>query len=408
MDDEYLDVERLPEKGSIYAKVDQLQSVQDYPPFGNCMRLIGVTPASFEGRWFNDSCWTFLVDLGWRDIANPDIGWRMSLRSGLCGFDLIDWEAELPNEWIRIEYSLTPEPTGSYAYALFADQEPQYLSIHKVESFDGPVVAPLASAPQEFAATSRSQIGATLTAFHVGQGMCSLMTDGTTGYLIDAGAGTPVRRADYRKGKILNELSGAFHASGASSAIISHPDSDHWRLLDWDRSLLRAVQAVYLPDGVPALAFRSPAVKPKVVPMKDATFNLQGGSLRIFRSEPCKPDRNGECLVAAAVIDGRMALLPGDYVYNRMLNDRRPDRVIQCLASRDLDAVVVPHHGDSESALAVVSPLRPDRSIAFFSAGTHSGYKHPTLVSLDNHQRRGFAIVDRHWMRDIKGRRLLP
>lgn len=44
-----------------------------------------------------------------------------------------------------------------------------------------------------------------LNAYTVGQGMCSLLHNGDVGYLLDAGAGTPVTRKNYLDKTISNE-----------------------------------------------------------------------------------------------------------------------------------------------------------------------------------------------------------
>lgn len=56
-------------------------------------------------------------------------------------------------------------------------------------------VVPAASSPQSF--TTAEGVPFQLTAFHVGQGMCSVLHGPSSGYVLDAGAGTPVRRKDY-------------------------------------------------------------------------------------------------------------------------------------------------------------------------------------------------------------------
>jgi len=241
------------------------------------------------------------------------------------------------------------------------------------------------------------------------------MSGRNVGYLFDAGAGTPVNRANYRAGAhasgspLINQLRPEALALSSLSAIVSHPDGDHWRLLEWDSSILNAVKTVYLPHGQPALVFSAPNVKAKVKGLIDASFVLSPKSrLDVFRSAPSRSDRNGECLVACAHIDGRTALLSGDYVYDRMANDKREDEAISLLATASFDAVVVPHHGDEASAAVLPWPAQASASIAFFSAGTHAGYGHPTNASLTAHDGKGFAVVDNHWCKDVLSLQLLP
>jgi beta-lactamase superfamily II metal-dependent hydrolase len=118
-----------------------------------------------------------------------------------------------------------------------------------------------------------------------------------------------------------------------------------------------------------------------------------------------KSDKNGECLVAVCETRGKRALLPGDYCYERMSIDTSGG--MQPLLTAPYDAVVVPHHGDKASAHEIVSPVS-DNSIAFFSAGDHSYYKHPTVASLARHKSKGFLVVNKHEMADIRSQQLLP
>ena len=245
--------------------------------------------------------------------------------------------------------------------------------------------------------------------------MCSLLQEvgGTVGYLLDAGAGTPVFRSEYQSGMhangnaFVNELMTSQRVTGLSSlwAVLSHPDSDHWRLLDWDTTLLSAAQRVFLPSGAPALAFSSPRVKPKVLGSGSVThhFNVRN-SLAVHRSQPVKSDRNGECLVSVVRCDRKVALLSGDYVYDRMTVDGDP--AIAAAAAGSLDGVVVPHHGDAASAHSVPSPATTGISPAFFSAGLHAGYGHPTTASINAHA--NFAVVNHHTKDDVKEHPLIP
>ena len=93
-------------------------------------------------------------------------------------------------------------------------------------------------------------------------------------------------------------------------------------------------------------------------------------------------------------------MFPGDYVYSRMASDSNPD--IVALSSSTLDAVMVPHHGDAASASVSVVPALPLSTYAFFSAGTHSGYKHPTTASLGAHATAKFDNIDHHTWSDIR------
>jgi beta-lactamase superfamily II metal-dependent hydrolase len=401
--------------GSFKAQVDKVIAVQDYSPLRRCVRLIGISDKSFSNKLFNTDggCQTYVIDLSWTDLLPrlllyPRTWMSFSLRKNLLEM----LEDAPPGIWLDIRFTKEIEETGSYAYEAFADSEPTYLSIKSVRFIVGPTVEPIALGTAKPAPASIGVAAARLTAFHVGQGMCSLMEDGRDGYLLDAGAGTPVRRPIYRAG--VKSGGGSFRndllpliGSLSLNAIVSHPDSDHWRLLDWDITILSKLTSVYLPAGQPALAFSSPAIKKKVIGIGDTSFSFSGGdSLEVRRSQPNVSDKNGECLVCVAYCGGKMALMPGDYVYDRMAVDFNTN--IQAMMIGFFDAVVVPHHGDHASASAIVAPKNPNLSVAFFSAGTRSGYGHPTAASLNAHRARNFDVVDNHRCDDIIARQLLP
>lgn len=397
------------------AQVDVGQALQDYAPFSDCIRLVGVSGQSFDHREFNSDpgCATYFIDLAIADFAQRTLPSPppTDLHALLDAFKQDRFDL-----WLSISFAISRAATRSYAYETFTGEAPTYLDIQSIALVSGPTVSPptISSLPAPPGAPSASQWE--LTAFHVGQGMCSLLQEvgGAVGYLLDAGAGTPVIRSEYQSGvhstglPFKNELMTPRRVTGLTSlwAILSHPDSDHWRLLDWDTSLLNAVMGVFLPSGAPTLAFSSPRVKPKVSGSGSVhhAFNA-GNSLAVHRSQPVKSDRNGECLVSVVRCDWETALLSGDYVYDRMVVDAEP--AISAAASGTLDGVVVPHHGDSASAKSLPSPASPGVSPAFFSAGIHAGYAHPTAVSLTAHKNANFDVVNQH-TNDIEEYPLIP
>ncbi|MDG6396894.1 hypothetical protein RYA05_27825 [Pseudomonas syringae pv. actinidiae] len=74
--------------------------------------------------------------------------------------------------------------------------------------------------------------------------------------------------------------------------------------------------------------------------------------------------------------------------------------LISGLANTSYTAIIVPHHGDSASSRGVFA-ARNSQSIAFFSAGTHKGYNHPTAASLGAHRRGGFEEVSDKYQPNI-------
>lgn len=408
----------VPE-GQLFAQLESLWAVKDYPPYRNCVRLIGVDRSAFENSSYNSSwgCRTFVIDIDWRDIGviGLPLVWAMYGKRRGQGPHLTDLEDALPRDrWFKVEYELVHDFSSSYAYPAFQAADPSFIRVRDISPVEGAKVAPIAAAGSVAPLPAiAEQAQCSLTAFHVGQGMCSVFHGSHAGYILDAGAGTPVRRKQYLAGlhddgkPFVNELGPLVAELANAAAIVSHPDSDHWRLLDWDASVLAKVQNVFLPAGEPALAFSAPAVKPKVVGVEDHVFHLNSRNwLDVRRSKPTASDKNGECLVTAVYCEGRRGLLPGDYVYERMAGDG--NRAIVSMALDRFDAVVVPHHGDEASAAQVVAPRHPLQSKAFFSAGTHTGYGHPTPVSVASHRRRDFVVIDDHLCRDVLGKRLLP
>ena len=406
----------LPQEGrAFFAQIDALWAVKDYPPIRNCVRLIGVEPHSFSRELFNseDGCRTFIVDLDWRDAFGLWHWYPLRWGWGPCSSD--PDAVDLDNIWLRIEYEPSDQIENSYAYPAFEGADPTYIRPTRIEVVEGgPSVRPIAHAakpPSSYATDERTLFQ--LTAFHVGQGMCSVLHGSFSGYILDAGAGTPVSRKDYLAfahddgTPFVNELWPLVDRLESVAAILSHPDADHWRLLDWDVGLLAKVQNVFLPVGRPALAFSAPKIKPKVEGIADHRFALNSRNwLDIHRSHPSLSDKNGECLVTIAYCEGRKGMLPGDYVYERMGRDA--NSAIAHAARESYDVVVVPHHGDEASASSVARPRHPLRSKAFFSAGTHAGYGHPTPASILSHLKQGYITIDEHERRDIVGKRLLP
>lgn len=387
---------RLPE-GTFMAIIDDALAIQDYASRRDCIRLVAVSEPSFRHQRFNDphGCETFIIDIALRHFLRNFFHYLPSnAKHQRLIFEFLT--EDLATRWFEIHFSPSIGPSESYAYPAFSpDGEPTYIDIKSISLTYGPGIKPPPDA-QSFPQPSSLGSRFDLHAFHVGQGMCSLLSNDIDGYVIDIGAGKPVFRDDYRanlhkatNAPFINQLRTALNPLQTINVILSHPDGDHWRILDWDNQLLNAVDGIYLPHGVPALVFRAPPVVNKVWGISDFDITHTGTKiLRARRSSPTHPDRNGQCLVCAANVNGRTALLPGDYVYERMATDGHTD--ISGWANCSFDAVVVPHHGDKRSAKVLPQPSNPHLSKAFFSAGTNIRYKHPTKPSRDAHKARWF------------------
>ncbi|HDR8937564.1 hypothetical protein LGM38_02265 [Burkholderia vietnamiensis] len=412
--------QRIPD-GVMYCKIETLNGVKDYAPRVRCIRLFGVSLSSFQNEeWTGaNGCEVHILDISIRDWqhAVSRSQWELSAR-WRKGLRLFHEETPVGDSlrdslWVEVTYKLARSPSDSYAYPAFTGSAPTYIEVDSVEVVLGPSLPPLAMLSNlPVQRVQDTEHDWKLEGFHVGQGMCAVFHNDESGFLLDAGAGTPVNRESYQAKAIVNELIPLVKKLATSDArlpmIISHPDADHWRLLDWDVELLNRVGPVYLPSGRPSLAFNSHIIKPRVHGIGTQTlFRSRSGptSLSVYRSAPTSSDKNGECLVTVCETAGKKALLPGDYVYKRMNSEAGTP--ISLLYTGQFDAVVVPHHGDEASSEQVFLPVGSE-SKAFFSAGTHQGYGHPTQSSIDAHRAIGFDIVEDHAQRDIVSVPLIP
>lgn len=391
----------------MFAQVDQWRAVQDYPPYRECVRLVGVEPDSFERQAFNreGGCRTYFFDIPWDQffaswVGGQPLHWPWHIVRDPWPLSPEDPLEQWPHDlWMKLGYEQSEEE-GAYFYEIFGEENVANIAAKSIDVFTGPAVAsaPLSTGP----AVTQSQIF-DLSAFHVGQGMCALLHGSNDGFLFDAGAGTPIKRRAYRNPAptFRNDLRSKT-ANLRLQAVISHADSDHWRLLDWDLQLLAATNAIFTPAGTAALGLKSSHAIAKVFSLAGSTTVSNGpGGATLFeahRSNPSRSDSNGECLVVETYTPCH-CLFPGDYVYSRMATDSTSS--IRALSSATLDAVVVPHHGDAASANVLVSPRHPNSTIAFFSAGMHPRYQHPRPSSLGAHQNARFRNINNNTLTDI-------
>ncbi len=401
----------LPEVG-FYAQVDKIQAIQDYSPRQSCIRLTGISVGDFQNRAFleDNGCQTYVIDISleefWRAFV-PSAGW-ISYRGWRQNF--VHW---IGSYWVFISFKSSKVETNSYAYAAFTESGPQYVIIKKIKILTAKVRLPAVESGQ-LSIKSHASGAAALSAFHVGQGMCSVYTYAEHQFLLDAGAGKPVTRENYRSNKhrdgalFKNELRVCLNQKNIN-VIISHLDYDHWCLLEWDLSIFSKLTEIYIPIRTSTLALRSSAIVKKVRALDSCTVVFdQKNYLAVMRTQPYRSNKNGEGLVVVAVCNGLRALLPGDYVYERINSDLNTD--LSALSSESYSAVVVPHHGDTASAQFVPPACRSQMqhpAIAFFSAGTHARNRHPRQVSLDAHSDRGYDTVADRECPDIVEQRLL-
>lgn len=402
-----------------YCKIDTFKASKDYLQGGLCIRFVGVKPANKNFKDKEEGVETFIVDIDLWVFAKLlyKLPPNRETRNFIYSFE-DDFEGN--NNW----YELRIKPRHhelNYFYSTFSESRPRFFEIKDIRRVADPVLEsqpPLLSASaiqKRIAAfgdwfekernTSQltlrledSYFGGdfVLESFHVGQGMCSIVHNGKWGVLLDMGAGKPVVRPRYPM--LSNDLHIVTSKLKSLNLIISHFDSDHWRILAWDTNLREKIKNIYVPSGSLPLAFSDKNIKQKVVQIDNVTIDLGvNTSLRIHRSIPSKLDSNGDCLVATFHKNGKIALASGDYCYQRFGSDSNTS--IKKLLSETYSAVIVPHHGDFESSKSIVSCV--PGSPAFFSAGTHQGYNHPTSVSIDEHRAKKFKVIEKRTEENI-------
>jgi beta-lactamase superfamily II metal-dependent hydrolase len=426
---------------TFFCQVETYFGTKEYARRGRCVRLIGVERDDFLGLvgGDEDGVTTYVVDLDFWQYFRRQFGvtqWWDVVRQ-LAKIKDLESGLHRDRSWLRVEVEISNSPT-SYVYETFANDDPTYINIVSITpaSSDGslpslraitlrprpagqqyrrflakssPLAIGLATtvAPQSHPGDTSASNHYTFHAFHVGQGMCSLIDNGKSGWLLDAGAGKPVTRARYfdTTSPIVNDLMTRVEGLTDLVMVASHTDYDHWKLLAWEEKLRSKVSAILVPDMVDHLLFKDKAIIDKCVDTTSTTIPLVARTrLHLLRSDPSSPDANGNCLVAVFERDGHLVLAPGDYVYSRFASDGSSH--IRGLRSHLYKAVVVPHHGDKESAKALITADSPGAQ-AFFSAGTHGYYKHPTQESLSAHLSAGFIEVCDRNKEDIEAVLLL-
>lgn len=402
-----------------YCKIDTFKASKDYLQGGLCIRFVGIKAITKNSKENDEGVETFIIDIDlWRFA---ELLYKLPPNRETRNF-IYSFEdnPEQNNHWYELRIKLRHHEYN-YFYPTFSESPPRFFEIKDIRRIVAPVLenqTPLldASAIQEklvsfgdwFAEDKRasqltlrledSYFGGdfVLESFHVGQGMCSIVHNGKWAVLLDMGAGKPVVRPRYPM--LSNDLHAVTSKLKSLNLIISHFDSDHWRILAWDANLRAKIKNIYVPSGSRPPAFSDKNIKHKVVQVENTIINLGvNTSLRIHRSIPSKSDSNGDCLVVTFHKNEKIALASGDYCYQRFGSDSNAN--IRRLLNETYSAVIVPHHGDFESSKSIVSCV-PD-SPAFFSAGTHQGYNHPTAVSIDEHRAKKFKVIEKRTEENI-------
>lgn len=405
-----------------FCLVESHQATKDYLRNGRCVRFFGVQAEHFSLSAFELGVTTFTIDVDYWEFCLKTLRLKHARYLKRAQYEEINSRDEDLNHrktWYRLEVEFC-ERANNYLYTTFSEENERYFKLKLIEPLPSTqkhsmfcsLPAPLPSTLPLFLASvissepllPLSNNHFVFEAFHVGQGMCSLVHNGHRGVLLDVGAGKPVTRKAYLKGSISNDLLAAVSSLKSVDVVISHPDSDHWRILAWDGSLRAKVGSIYVPSGAHSLALKDANIIAKVKPLVDQEWQLCPNTrLRLLRSAPSALDSNGDCLVAVFERYGRRVLAAGDYVYERFVSDT--NTAISNLHQQKYAAVVVPHHGDAASANNIV-PADQDAK-AFFSAGTHQGYGHPTTASLTAHIGANYQNIEDHAKSDIVRVKLL-
>lgn len=237
--------------------------------------------------------------------------------------------------------------------------------------------------------------------YSVGQGMCSLLHNGKIGYLLDAGAGKPVLRDNYIKSNIINDLINDISDLDEVYLILSHLDSDHFRLIRWDGNILGKIKEIYIPFGLSWLDSKEKLINKKVRPIKELTVKSKNMALNCYRTEhpSASEKKNDNELITWIELNGENILYPGDYVYSSI--DKDKNKNVSMMSKNDYEFICVPHHGDKESQYLIPSPSS-ESSVVYFSAGNHSSWKHPTPESVSEHKNKGFNTITFNNSRHIK------
>lgn len=233
-----------------------------------------------------------------------------------------------------------------------------------------------------------------LKVYTVGQGMCSLLCNGEIGYLLDAGAGTPVLRKDYQNGQMINDLSKDIVNLKELYLILSHLDSDHFRIIRWDSKILSKITTIFIPFNLKWIDSNEKSILGKVKGIKKLSITSPNLTLNAFRTEHHlnSTEKNDNELVTYLMLENKSILYPGDYTYDKVARDS--NKSIQNLQKLNYDLLIVPHHGDKESQYKIPNP-KNNSSRAYFSAGNHASWCHPTTESLSEHTSSGYkSLVD--------------
>lgn len=285
---------------------------------------------------------------------------------------------------------------NSYFYSLFSNEFNS--DSHKKNTYATVIGLIQKNIPSfkniDFSSTTSklSQSDWKLAGFYVGQGMSTIAYNDESSFIIDAGAGTPIKLANYDKNNEIKTLI----KNKNNTFILSHADRDHWRLLAWDPDLRNSINKIIVPDDMRYLAFFDKTIKNKIVSLptrpENDPFKIilnDVTKIYLYRAEPKTPTSNNDGIIVVFKKKDKFALIPGDCSYREIASDNNNDIRDLVAAGKKYSVLIVPHHGAEESKNGI--PDADSNPIAFFSAGDHKSYKHPRKNSILSHENKGFT-----------------
>ncbi|MBB4277750.1 hypothetical protein [Rhizobium mongolense] len=360
----------------LFCKLELGAAIPDYGAGSTCVFLTGVRQADFNESAFDKGVEAYIVEA---DIELSKLG--------LCDDEECFCRTKLQGDWIKL--TLASDDNGqTWVYRAFLGGPPERFNVLNIEIVSGPQLPDFPdSSDVEFEGGASAPYG--LSGFEVGQGMASLVYNSSFGYLVDAGAGTPISRPNYLLPSFVSDLLTLLNTR-TSKFFLSHADSDHWRMLVWDGRIETRVSEFFVPNGMKPLVFFDVTVKSRTRRWSAPHISVplySGQQLQIMRTAPAHPTSNNDGLILLFEDGAELGLLPGDCVYDEIVADANSR--VSSLAGMSYTAIVVPHHGDAASARSV--PLSSAASKAFFSAGNHTRFLHPTLASTSAHSAAGYT-----------------
>ncbi len=206
----------------------------------------------------------------------------MKKRMGFLKSDLILVEKQKKHIWMKIKANLDNNG-DSYFYETFNsdDKKIKNITITDIEFIHGEELnrsKSISTLDENKLNFFIENVDIKFYSFHVGQGMCSLLTNGDKGILFDMGAGKPILRKDYTT-LITNELANELlNKLNAVYIFLSHLDSDHSRLMEWEISLGNNINFqekiinIFIPHMQKSLSFKNEKIIEKIIEIDKDIF----------------------------------------------------------------------------------------------------------------------------------------